>query len=388
MRRQIVAGGAAALVGLFVAGALVEVPRVEAELSLRIDERLATLGIVAVSEISGQDATLRCVAALTAEQADAAVREAAAVHGVRVARLHESCVGPGDATPTSAPTTDPTIDPTTEPTVIVGATTTVEATIAPSTTLAPTTTVPLLAAQFEAQLVDGRLVLIGTLSSDLEKLLVIDRARVVVSFSNVIDQLVVEPSTPALPADEFGVFLDLMAALPPHLVAGSVRWIDGAQVAGTYATDELRVAFDALSAQRGVVAELSPRPTASAAQAIALEAELNALVLAEPILFDKGSTVISDASLGTMQRVAGLAERYAGVAIDVEGHTDSEGDPDRNLTLSQQRAQAVLDALIELGVPAADLSATGFGLTQLITDADGNEIPEKSRRVVFGVTTG
>ena len=175
--------------------------------------------------------------------------------------------------------------------------------------------------------------------------------------------------------------------MPPHLVAGSVSWIDGAEVVGTFATEELRAAFDAVATPLVVVAELTPRPTATAAQAIALEAELNALVLAEPILFDKGSTDISEASLGTVQRVAGLAERYAGVSIDVEGHTDSEGDPDRNLTLSQQRAQAVLDALVELGVPVADLTATGFGLTQLITDADGNEIPEQSRRVVFSVAT-
>ena len=144
--------------------------------------------------------------------------------------------------------------------------------------------------------------------------------------------------------------------------------------------------FTTAAAEVGIAADLVPRPTATPEQAAALEAELNALVAAEPILFDKGSTTIGATSVATVQRVAGIAKRYAGVAIEVQGHTDSEGDPARNLTLSEQRAAAVLDALVARGVPTADLSAKGFGMTELIRDADGNELPEKSRRVVFGVT--
>jgi len=157
-------------------------------------------------------------------------------------------------------------------------------------------------------------------------------------------------------------------------------------VQGTYASDDLRAQFEAAAAEvPGVVVTLQPRPTATAEQAAALEAELNALVAAEPILFDKGSTTISDASQSTLVKVAGLAERYAGVAIQVQGHTDSEGDAGRNLTLSEDRAAAVLDALVALGVPAADLTAAGFGETELIVGPDGKEDPVASRRVVFAV---
>jgi outer membrane protein OmpA-like peptidoglycan-associated protein len=383
-RRRILVGGVLALLGLYVAGAFVEVPRIEAELSVEVDDRLAAAGIAAVSEFSGQDGTLRCAAPLTADQSAVAVREAQAVRGVRVAELDASCsLAGGGAAPTTAVTTTP---PTTTPPTTTTPETTPPTTVAP-TTVAVTTTVPAAPVQVEAQLVDGRLVLTGTVASDLERLALIERATSVVTFGNVSNQLVVDTTVPALPGDDFVVFLDLMMKMPPHLVTGSVRWAQGVQVSGTYASDTLRAAFGAAAAAQGVAADLTPRPTATAAQAIALEAELNSLVAAEPILFEKGSTVISEASLGTVQRVAGLAERYAGVAIDVQGHTDSEGDAGRNLTLSQQRAQAVLDALVALGVPATDLTATGFGLTQLVTDADGNEIPEKSRRVVFGVTT-
>ena len=70
----------------------------------------------------------------------------------------------------------------------------------------------------------------------------------------------------------------------------------------------------------------------------------------------------------------------------MQGFTDSQGNPARNLLLSQRRAQAALDALVALGVPEADLTAKGFGETQLIFDQNGKEIPAKSRRVVFGVS--
>jgi len=74
------------------------------------------------------------------------------------------------------------------------------------------------------------------------------------------------------------------------------------------------------------------------------------------------------------------------MVVEVQGHTDSEGDAGRNLTLSEQRAKAVADAMIALGVPSANITSKGFGETDLITDDNGVEIPEKSRRVVFGVS--
>ena len=51
----------------------------------------------------------------------------------------------------------------------------------------------------------------------------------------------------------------------------------------------------------------------------------------------------------------------ASVSITVEGHTDSDGNPSENLTLSRQRALAVRDALVERGLPQASIVAEGFG---------------------------
>ncbi|HUC32568.1 MAG TPA: OmpA family protein, partial [Ilumatobacteraceae bacterium] len=100
---------------------------------------------------------------------------------------------------------------------------------------------------------------------------------------------------------------------------------------------------------------------------------------------DKGSTDIDPASQATLERLAGMAERFGGLTIEVQGHTDSEGDAERNRVLSQERAEAVMQALIDLGVPPADLTAVGYGEEQPILDPDGDEVAELSRRVVFGV---
>lgn len=374
-RRLVLLGGGLALLGLFALGAAVVGPQIEDDLSARVPAALANAGYSVTASFSGQDGTLRCAAPLA--DPTAARRLALEVHGVRAIELDPSC-GVDGAAPAVTATVATTVPVTEAPTTTVAATTT--------STVAVTTTTVAATPQLAVQLVDGTLVVTGTTNSDLVKLAIFDRARTVVAPENVVDQLAVDLAVAAIPGDRVDALLDLLAAMPSMLTAGQLGW-DGTSVSvtGTFVDDAARASFQAVADRVGATAVLSPRPTATAEQAAALEAELNALVAAQPILFEKGSTVISAASQATVQRVAGIAKRYAGVRIEVQGHTDSEGDPGRNLTLSQQRAGAVLDALVALGVPAADLTATGFGMTQLILDENGNEIPEKSRRVVFGV---
>ena len=361
-RRRILVAAALALGALFVVGAAVQVPRLQADLSRRVEQRLADDGVVVDAAFSGQDGSLRCPAPL-ADPASA-VAAAESVWGVPTS----------PAATTTAPATATTVATTTT-------------TLGATTTVAPSSTAIAQPVLFNAQLIDGRLVLTGTMSTDLERLALVQGAAAAVDAGNVDDRLTVGPPSVLVPSDQFDGLLALLALMPVNLVAGDLGW-NGSSVlvSGSYADDAMRATFTTAAAEVGIAADLVPRPTATLEQAAALEAELNALVAAEPILFDKGSTTIGATSVATVQRVAGIAKRYAGVAIEVQGHTDSEGDPARNLTLSEQRAAAVLDALVARGVPTADLSAKGFGMTELIRDADGNELPEKSRRVVFGVT--
>ena len=82
------------------------------------------------------------------------------------------------------------------------------------------------------------------------------------------------------------------------------------------------------------------------------------------------------------QAVAALKE-VPSVRLEVQGHTDNVGNPNDNLTLSQQRADSVKAYLIGKGVDPARLTAVGYGSTQPVAD---NKLPAgraQNRRVEF-----
>jgi len=74
-----------------------------------------------------------------------------------------------------------------------------------------------------------------------------------------------------------------------------------------------------------------------------------------------------------------------GHALEIAGYTDSSGNPAKNVTLSQKRAEAVREALIKDGVNPDMLVAKGYGSADPIA---GNDTPEgraRNRRIEFHV---
>jgi outer membrane protein OmpA-like peptidoglycan-associated protein len=116
------------------------------------------------------------------------------------------------------------------------------------------------------------------------------------------------------------------------------------------------------------------------AEADAVE-RLNELFSLEPVLFDTARATIRDESAATLDRAAEILSTIEGVAIRIDGHTDSQGDPARNLELSQERAEAVLDALVLRGVDLALLEAQGFGESRPIADNTTAEGRQANRRI-------
>ncbi|HRH91274.1 MAG TPA: OmpA family protein, partial [Agitococcus sp.] len=73
--------------------------------------------------------------------------------------------------------------------------------------------------------------------------------------------------------------------------------------------------------------------------------------------------------------------------ITIEGHTDSSGNPAKNKTLSQERATAVMNMLIaEYGIPAARVTAIGYGSSKPVADNKTAEGKAKNRRVIAVLT--
>lgn len=105
------------------------------------------------------------------------------------------------------------------------------------------------------------------------------------------------------------------------------------------------------------------------------------------LFFKYDSTELADEGSMRQLQEAGAAfsdPRLAPHRFVVEGHTDSDGDEDYNLKLSQRRAKAVVELLTErYGVPAAMLEAVGKGEYEPVASNETDEGKQQNRRVVF-----
>lgn len=82
-----------------------------------------------------------------------------------------------------------------------------------------------------------------------------------------------------------------------------------------------------------------------------------------------------------VDELAALLVRFPNAEIEIAGHTDSLGDSRSNLDLSQRRANAVRQRLIEQGVDGARLTAVGYGEERPVAENDTEEGRLQNRRV-------
>lgn len=101
------------------------------------------------------------------------------------------------------------------------------------------------------------------------------------------------------------------------------------------------------------------------------------------ITFDVGKSTIKPESMGEINRIVKLMTDNPDLKFSVEGHTDSTGNEASNQTLSEQRSQAIVAKLVELGISADRLTASGKGQSSPIADNSTDEGRAKNRRVEF-----
>ena len=101
------------------------------------------------------------------------------------------------------------------------------------------------------------------------------------------------------------------------------------------------------------------------------------------ITFDVGKATIKPESMGEINRIVQLMTENPDLKFSVEGHTDSTGNATSNQTLSEQRSQAIVAKLVELGIAQDRLTAVGKGQNSPIADNNTDEGRAKNRRVEF-----
>jgi outer membrane protein OmpA-like peptidoglycan-associated protein len=120
----------------------------------------------------------------------------------------------------------------------------------------------------------------------------------------------------------------------------------------------------------------TPQPSVDAAQT------RSALDAAGPVRFASDDAGIGSAQARVDQLAAIVLSGPPDARYEVRGYTDSVGDADANLHLSDERAAAVVEALVAAGVPEQQLSAVGFGETSPLVQPELTDDDKQANRRV------
>ena len=162
------------------------------------------------------------------------------------------------------------------------------------------------------------------------------------------------------------------------------------EAANAKATEALRITNEEL---------LKPCATSNGAQAAATDANGNPIangitlqadtcteVLSQlqlPVFFEFNSSDLTDSSRELILQYGELMTRCAEVAVQLAGHADARGSEEYNIMLGQQRANAVMKYLADLGIAPARLKTTSYGEAVPAINGEGEEVWQKNRRVEF-----
>jgi outer membrane protein OmpA-like peptidoglycan-associated protein len=99
------------------------------------------------------------------------------------------------------------------------------------------------------------------------------------------------------------------------------------------------------------------------------------------VLFDTAKYTLKPDAREKLAKVSGILLAYPGLKVQVEGYTDNVGGDQYNLTLSQQRGDAVRAYLVSQGVSPDNITATGYGMSNPVADNATSAGRAQNRRV-------
>lgn len=119
----------------------------------------------------------------------------------------------------------------------------------------------------------------------------------------------------------------------------------------------------------------------SEAASVSREGDLLAVTFKGDVTFDTNSTVLRPGLQSEINRVAGVLNQYPNTLVRVEGHTDNKGTDAYNMDLSNRRAMAVENLLVQRGIADSRIEAVGYGETLPVATNDTEAGRQRNRRV-------
>ena len=101
----------------------------------------------------------------------------------------------------------------------------------------------------------------------------------------------------------------------------------------------------------------------------------------DALVFHQRSAVISPESYAELNTVADMLHQNPNMVIQLEGHTDTRGDKNLNLKLSEDRVESVRNYLVRRGVSKSRIKMKAFGGTQPLSTENTEEAHKLNRRV-------
>ena len=108
---------------------------------------------------------------------------------------------------------------------------------------------------------------------------------------------------------------------------------------------------------------------------------ISMLLKSKQISFEVAKDTLTQEGTKTVNELSVILQKYPHIDIEIGGHTDSDGDADFNLQLSQKRVDSVKKALIKEGIDPARIKAIGYGETKPLVPNTTAENKQKNRRV-------
>ena len=113
---------------------------------------------------------------------------------------------------------------------------------------------------------------------------------------------------------------------------------------------------------------------------ITVQMELPKTYTLKNVFFDTGKATLKNESFKALNDLAEVMKIKNTMVIEIAGHTDNVGSPESNVKLSEERANAVRNYLIQKGIQPTRVTTKGYGDTQPVEDNSTEAGKQKNRR--------